>query len=113
MAELERNVIRGRVVAGIEYARRHGTKSGNAIGRPKRIFDRSEVVGLRASGLSIERIAHQMRLKKESTPTFGPGGTRPTINSSLTLVAANRGRPSAQWRSSPRLRLLSRAGSVR
>jgi DNA invertase Pin-like site-specific DNA recombinase len=62
MAELERNVIRERVVAGIEYARRHGTKSGNAIGRPKRIFDRGEVVRLRASGLSIEKIAGQLRL---------------------------------------------------
>jgi DNA invertase Pin-like site-specific DNA recombinase len=62
MAELERNVIRERVLAGMEYARRHGTKSGNAIGRPKRIFDRSEVVWLRESGLSIEKIASQMRL---------------------------------------------------
>jgi DNA invertase Pin-like site-specific DNA recombinase len=62
MAELERNVIRERVLAGMEYARRHGTKSGNAIGRPKRIFDRGEVVRLRESGLSIEKIAGQMRL---------------------------------------------------
>jgi DNA invertase Pin-like site-specific DNA recombinase len=62
MAELERNVIRERVLAGMEYARRHGTKSGNAIGRPRRIFDRSEVVRLRESGLSIEKIASQMRL---------------------------------------------------
>ena len=62
MAELERDVIRERVVAGMEYARRHGTKSGNAIGRPRRIFDRGEVARLRASGLSIEKIARQMRL---------------------------------------------------
>ncbi len=62
MAELERNVIRERVVAGIEYARQHGTKSGNAIGRPKRIFDRAEVARLRESGLSIEKIALQMRI---------------------------------------------------
>jgi DNA invertase Pin-like site-specific DNA recombinase len=62
MAELERNVIRERVVAGMEYARRHGTKRGNAIGRPRRIFDRSEIVRLRESGLSIERIAHEMSL---------------------------------------------------
>jgi DNA invertase Pin-like site-specific DNA recombinase len=60
MAELERNVIRERVVAGLDYARHHGTKSGNAIGRPKRIFDRTEVVRLRESGLSIERIAREM-----------------------------------------------------
>ena len=62
MAELERNVIRERVVAGMEHARHHGTKTGNAIGRPKRIFDRTEVVRLRDCGLSIEKIAHQMRL---------------------------------------------------
>jgi DNA invertase Pin-like site-specific DNA recombinase len=62
MAELERNVIRERVVSGMEYARRHGTKSGNAIGRPKRIFDRGEVFRLRESGLSIERIAKEMHI---------------------------------------------------
>ena len=60
MAELERNVIRERVIAGLEYARQHGTKSGKAVGRPKRIFDRAEVVRLRESGLSIEKIARHM-----------------------------------------------------
>jgi DNA invertase Pin-like site-specific DNA recombinase len=62
MAELERNVIRERVVAGMEYARRHGTKSGNAIGRPKRIFDRGEVRRLRETGWAIEKIAKHMRI---------------------------------------------------
>jgi putative DNA-invertase from lambdoid prophage Rac len=62
MAELERNVIRERVVAGLEYARQHGTKSGNAVGRPKRIFDRIEVIRLRNAGVSIERITRQMGL---------------------------------------------------
>jgi DNA invertase Pin-like site-specific DNA recombinase len=62
MAELERNVIRERVIAGMEYARQHGTKSGNGIGRPKRIFDRGEVARLREGGLSIEKIARQMSL---------------------------------------------------
>ncbi len=37
------------------------TKICNAIGRPKRIFGRGEVLRLRESGLSIERIAGQMR----------------------------------------------------
>jgi DNA invertase Pin-like site-specific DNA recombinase len=62
LAELERNVIRERVIAGMEYARQHGTKSGNDIGRPRRVFDRAEVVRLRENGLSIEKIAGQMRL---------------------------------------------------
>ena len=57
MAELERNVIRERVVAGIEHARVHGTKSGSAIGRPRAIFDRAAVVELRESGRSWRQIA--------------------------------------------------------
>jgi DNA invertase Pin-like site-specific DNA recombinase len=52
MAELERNVIRERVVAGIEHARVHGTKSGSAIGRPRAVFDRAKVVELRGAGRS-------------------------------------------------------------
>src|SRR5215471_5577460 len=62
MAELERNVIRERVLSGLEYARRNGTKSGKAIGRPKRIFNRDEVLRLRAGGVSIEKIARAMGL---------------------------------------------------
>jgi len=61
LAELERSLIKDRVVAGLEYARRHGTKSGRPIGRPKAVFDRSAVVRLRAEGKSwgqIARILH-------------------------------------------------------
>jgi DNA invertase Pin-like site-specific DNA recombinase len=57
MAELERNVIRERVVAGIEHARTHGTKSGSAIGRPPAIFDRARVLEMRESGRSWRQIA--------------------------------------------------------
>ena len=38
LAELEREVIRERVQAGIDYARLHGTKSGKPIGRPALCF---------------------------------------------------------------------------
>jgi DNA invertase Pin-like site-specific DNA recombinase len=62
MAELERNVIRERVRAGLEYARVNGTKSGKAIGRPRLVFDREEVRRLRGEGLSIEKIARRTRL---------------------------------------------------
>jgi DNA invertase Pin-like site-specific DNA recombinase len=40
MAELEREVLRERTIAGLEHARQHGTKSGKPIGRPKLIFPR-------------------------------------------------------------------------
>jgi putative DNA-invertase from lambdoid prophage Rac len=62
VAQFERELIRERVSAGMRAAKAHGTKTGNAIGRPRRIFDRSEVVRLRAAGLSIERVARQMRI---------------------------------------------------
>lgn len=62
MAELERNIIRERVLAGMEHARRNGTKSGKAVGRPKAVFDRDEVVRLRNEGLSWREIARKLRI---------------------------------------------------
>jgi DNA invertase Pin-like site-specific DNA recombinase len=46
----------------MKAARKHGTKTGNPIGRPRRIFNREEVVQLRETGLSIEKIAHEMSI---------------------------------------------------
>jgi DNA invertase Pin-like site-specific DNA recombinase len=57
MAELERNVIRERIVAGLEHAKTHGTKSGFAVGRPRTVFDRARVVELRAAGRSWRETA--------------------------------------------------------
>ncbi len=61
LAELERSLIKERVVAGLEYARRHGTKSGRAIGRPKAVFDRSAAVRLRAEGKGRGYIACRLQ----------------------------------------------------
>lgn len=60
MAELERNVIRERVQAGLAYARQHGTKSGKAIGRPKAVFDRAKIAALLGEGLSLRQIAGRL-----------------------------------------------------
>jgi DNA invertase Pin-like site-specific DNA recombinase len=57
MAELERSIIRERVVAGLEHARCNGTRSGRSVGRPKVVFDRERVVELRAQGNSWREIA--------------------------------------------------------
>jgi DNA invertase Pin-like site-specific DNA recombinase len=57
MAELERNVIRERIAAGMEHAKQHGTKSGAAVGRPRVVFDRARVVELREFGRSWRQIA--------------------------------------------------------
>ena len=60
MAELERNIIRERVVAGLDHARLQGTKSGKPVGRPRAIFRRDQVVELRQKGLSWSRIAREL-----------------------------------------------------
>ena len=62
VAQFERELIRERVSAGMKAAKARGTKTGNAIGRPRRVFDRDEVVRLRRTGLSFEKIAGQMRV---------------------------------------------------
>ena len=51
-----------RWIAGMKNARQRGTRSGSRIGRPKRIFERSELVRLREAGISIEKIGGQMHL---------------------------------------------------
>ncbi|HLG99508.1 MAG TPA: recombinase family protein [Bryobacteraceae bacterium] len=56
VAQFERELIRERVSAGMRAAKAHGTKTGNTIGRPRRIFNRDEVIRLRETGLSIEKI---------------------------------------------------------
>lgn len=62
MAELERNVIQERVVSGLEYARRNGTKSGRPIGRPKAIFQRDQVFEFHAQGVSGREIARRLNV---------------------------------------------------
>jgi putative DNA-invertase from lambdoid prophage Rac len=57
IAELERNVIRERIMAGLDHARSRGTKSGRQIGRPVVVFDRAHVVKLRAAGRSWRETA--------------------------------------------------------
>jgi len=60
MAELERSVIRERVVAGLEYARQRGTRSGRPIGRPTAVFRRDQVPCLREQGYSWREIARRL-----------------------------------------------------
>jgi len=62
VAEFERELIRERVSAGMRNAKAKGTRSGKAIGRPKAVFDRSQVVRLREDGLSVSQIARQLQV---------------------------------------------------
>lgn len=60
LAEYERELIRERVRAGIERAKRNGVK----LGRPSNLNDavRAAIVALRAKDVSIRKIASQLRV---------------------------------------------------
>jgi DNA invertase Pin-like site-specific DNA recombinase len=60
LAELEREVIRERVQAGMDYARLHGTKSGKPIGRPPIVFRRDEARELRSAGHAWRTVARKL-----------------------------------------------------
>ena len=56
VAQLERDLIRERVSAGIRNARANGKK----LGRPMRAMDRVRILQMRAEGQSLEQIAETM-----------------------------------------------------
>lgn len=60
LAEYERELIRERVKAGLERAKRNGAK----LGRPTNLTDtvRSAVIALRSENVSIRKIASQLRI---------------------------------------------------
>jgi DNA invertase Pin-like site-specific DNA recombinase len=60
LAELERSIIRERVISGLDHARRNGTRSGRAVGRPRVIFHRDQVAELRRKGMSWRQIARSL-----------------------------------------------------
>ena len=77
MAELERDVIRDRTAAGLEYARQHGTKSGKPIGRPRAVFRRDQVLQLRTEGLSWREIARRLGIGEGTVRRVLNDPTRP------------------------------------
>ena len=59
-AEFEREMIRSRIRAGLERARKYGTRSGRPIGRPKLPRERRQaIIAARERGLSIRAIARE------------------------------------------------------
>ena len=57
-AEMERGIIRERVCAGVRAAKARGT----ALGRPRRVFRRDEVLRLRGEGMSWRKLAETLNL---------------------------------------------------
>jgi DNA invertase Pin-like site-specific DNA recombinase len=93
IAELERNVIRERIMAGLEHARSLGTKSGRQIGRPVVVFDRAQVVKLRAAGRSCRETAAELAISvRTARRVYAQGVAKPLdweagISGAMTRVA--------------------------
>ncbi len=60
IAELEADLIRERVIAGLANAKAKGAK----LGRPSPEFDEDELIRLRKSGVTIRGIAEKLNLRK-------------------------------------------------
>jgi DNA invertase Pin-like site-specific DNA recombinase len=56
VAQLERELIRERVTAGVRNAR----AAGKILGRPKRIVDRERIIAMQAAGISLRNIAKKL-----------------------------------------------------
>jgi DNA invertase Pin-like site-specific DNA recombinase len=56
VAQLERDLIRERVSAGVRNARANGKQ----LGRPRRIVNQEEIVRLKAEGASLRKIAEKL-----------------------------------------------------
>lgn len=56
VAQLERDLIKERVTAGVRNAR----AKGKTLGRPKRIIDRERIVAMHAKGVSFREISRRL-----------------------------------------------------
>src|SRR5579863_7000424 len=80
VAQLERDLIRERVTAGIRNARANGKK----LGRPMRTVDPDRILEMRAEGQTLEQIAANLgvgygtvRARLRNTVAKNPGEKRP------------------------------------
>lgn len=81
VAELERNLIRERVVAGVSRAR----KEGKHLGRPHVIVDREKIRNCAGSGQSVKSIAKQFGIGRATVDRIlGKVPKSPSASASLT-----------------------------
>jgi DNA invertase Pin-like site-specific DNA recombinase len=75
VAQLERDLIRERVSAGIRNARENGRK----FGRPMRAVDRDRILQMRGEGRSLRQIAENLGIGYGTVRERLKGGERKTL----------------------------------
>jgi DNA invertase Pin-like site-specific DNA recombinase len=80
MAQLERDIIRERVKAGLERAKARGIR----LGRPRVPVATQELVALRSQGLPVGEIARRLRCSRSTVRRY--------LSTSLTRAADDQGR---------------------
>ena len=86
MSQLERDLIKERVQAGMKRAK----QKGKAIGRPKKSIDLTEVKKLRDEGLSITKISKILNVSRASLYRNGNGCLkRGTENVEIRSLVSN------------------------
>jgi putative DNA-invertase from lambdoid prophage Rac len=82
-AQFERQLIIERVRSGMSHAKKHGTRSGKAIGRPATIANRAtEIRALAHEGLSMAAIARKLDLGYASVHRVVTGSAKKGISAS-------------------------------
>jgi len=81
IAEFERELYRERIKAGLDHARRVGTRSGKPIGGQTKIFRRDEVRRLKAEGVPVREIARRFGI--------GVGTVMRTCSTELPVAKGN------------------------
>ncbi len=76
MSQLERDLIRERVQAGMRRAK----EKGKAIGRPKKELDHAEIKQLVDRGFSITKISKTLNISRSSLYRNGNGSLKPSVS---------------------------------
>lgn len=66
LVKMERGLRSERSEAGLENARRHGTKTGNPIGRPPAVVDMERILKFKDKGWGFGRIARKVGVSKST-----------------------------------------------
>jgi DNA invertase Pin-like site-specific DNA recombinase len=87
--EMERRLRSERAEEGLEYAKRHGTKTGNPIGRPRAVVDKAEILHLKSKGFGVRIIGKRLGVSG-STVWRASSADRAVSKASKTVFKSDR-----------------------